>query len=218
VLSGVLWVLGTGAQWRELPDRYPPFQTYHRRFQQWVRNGKLEKVLGLLAKHLHERGKLSLREAFIDAMFASAKKGVLRSVLHAAARGQRSSLSPLITVFLSPSVYKALRPMKANSSKRSWQEASSTNSRPASSATELMTPTPWTGSSKKNTASNSSRHIEGDGARRPRMVDGCGATGNAGVWSGYLLGCTGFAGSSLVTSTTSRTFSVWSGSPVSCSC
>jgi transposase len=116
VLSGVLWVLGTGAQWRELPDRYPPFQTCHRRFQQWVRNGKLEKVLGLLAKHLHERGKLSLREAFIDATLASAKKGVLRSVLHAAARGQRSSLSPLITVFLSPSVYKALRPMKANSS------------------------------------------------------------------------------------------------------
>ena len=75
MLSGVLWVLGTGAQWRELPDRYQPFQTCHRCFQQWVRNGKLEKVLGLLAKHLHERGKLSLREAFIDATFAGAKKG-----------------------------------------------------------------------------------------------------------------------------------------------
>jgi transposase len=62
MLSGVLWVLGTGAQWRELPDRYPPYQTCHRRFQQWVPNSKLEKVLGLLAKHLHERGKLSLRE------------------------------------------------------------------------------------------------------------------------------------------------------------
>ena len=32
VLHGVLWVLGTGAQWRELPERYPPFQTCHRRF------------------------------------------------------------------------------------------------------------------------------------------------------------------------------------------
>ncbi len=40
VLTGVLWVLGTGAQWRELPEKYPPFQTYHRRFQQWVRSGK----------------------------------------------------------------------------------------------------------------------------------------------------------------------------------
>ena len=33
VLNGVLWVLGTGAQWRELPEKYPPFQTCHRRFQ-----------------------------------------------------------------------------------------------------------------------------------------------------------------------------------------
>ena len=99
VLSGVLWILGTGAQWRELPDRYPPFQTCHRRFQQWVRSGKLEKALRLLAKHLHDRGKLDLQEAFIDATFASAKKGVLRLARHAEARGQRFSLSPLITVF-----------------------------------------------------------------------------------------------------------------------
>ena len=40
MLNGVLWILGTGSQWRELPDRYPPFQTCHRRFQQWVRSGR----------------------------------------------------------------------------------------------------------------------------------------------------------------------------------
>ena len=36
VLNAVLWVLRTGAPWRDLPDRYPPYQTCHRRFQQWV--------------------------------------------------------------------------------------------------------------------------------------------------------------------------------------
>jgi len=75
VLNGVLWVLGTGAQWREMPEKYPPYQTCHRRFQQWVRNGKLGRALKLLAGHLHERGKLNLEEAFVDATFASAKKG-----------------------------------------------------------------------------------------------------------------------------------------------
>ena len=39
VLNGVLWVLRTGAPWADLPDRYPSFQTCHRRFQQWVRFG-----------------------------------------------------------------------------------------------------------------------------------------------------------------------------------
>ena len=49
VLNGVLWVLGTGAQWRELPEKYPPFQTGHRRFQQWVRNGRLEEAKIIVA-------------------------------------------------------------------------------------------------------------------------------------------------------------------------
>ena len=39
VLNGILWVLRTGAPWADLPDRYPAYQTCHRRFQQWVRSG-----------------------------------------------------------------------------------------------------------------------------------------------------------------------------------
>jgi hypothetical protein len=88
-------VPGTGAQWRELPEKYPPFQTCHRRFQQWVRTGKLEWALTLLARYLHERGQLNLDEAFVEATFASAKKGGLLLAPRAAARARRSSLSPL---------------------------------------------------------------------------------------------------------------------------
>jgi len=39
VLNGVLWILGSGAQWSEMPPKYPPYQTCHRRFQQWIRDG-----------------------------------------------------------------------------------------------------------------------------------------------------------------------------------
>src|SRR5208282_2466656 len=56
MLNGILWVLGTGVQWRELPKKYPPYQTCHRRFQQWVREGKLECILRALAEELHARG------------------------------------------------------------------------------------------------------------------------------------------------------------------
>jgi transposase len=129
VLDGILWVLGTGAQWRELPKKYPPYQTCHRRFQQWVREGKLERILRVLAEELQARGKLELEEAFIDASFTGAKKGASRSGRPSAARGRKSSLSPMLTVFLSPLLSKALRRTKANSSKASSDTASSTPSR-----------------------------------------------------------------------------------------
>ena len=121
--------LGYGAQWRELPQKYPPYQTCHRRFQQWVREGKLERILRVLAEELHARGKLQREEAFIDASFSGAKKGAWRLGPPNAARGRKSSLSPMITVFLSPLVSKALRRMRANSSKACSGTVSSTPSR-----------------------------------------------------------------------------------------
>ena len=130
VLHGVMWVLGTGAQWRELPEKYPPYQTCHRRFQQWIRSGKLEEALRLLARYLHERGQLNLEEAFVDATFASAKKGASPSGPPGAARARRSSLSPLITVFLSPYLSRALRLPSASLLKRLLPEVFSTNSQP----------------------------------------------------------------------------------------
>ena len=127
VLNGVLWILGTGAQWREMPPKYPPYQTCHRRFQQWVRSGALAKALRKLAQRLRAEGRLNLEEAFIDATFVAAKKGASELVLPSEAKGRRSRLSPLATVYLSPSVSKLLRRTKANWSKKPWATASWTN-------------------------------------------------------------------------------------------
>src|SRR6266436_3327996 len=75
VLNGILFILRTGAPWADLPDRYPPYQTCHRRFQQWVRSGVIRGVLAGLAEDLRLRGRFHLEEAFIDGSFAPAKKG-----------------------------------------------------------------------------------------------------------------------------------------------
>jgi transposase len=72
VLNGVLWVLRTGAPWADLPDRYPSFQTCHRRFQQWVRSGVMTRIMTALARELSSRGAIDVHEAFIDASFAPA--------------------------------------------------------------------------------------------------------------------------------------------------
>ena len=66
VLEGICWISGAGAQWADLPERYPPYRTYHRRFQEWERNGVLQRALETLAKDLEERGELDLSEYFID--------------------------------------------------------------------------------------------------------------------------------------------------------
>ena len=130
VLNGVLWVLRTGAPWADLPRRYPPYQTCHRRFQLWQRSGRLDRLLQRLAEDLRDRGKIDLTEAFVDATYAGAKKGALRSVQRAAARAPRSWRSATVMVFLSPSTWPALHRMRRTSSRPPSTPASSANSRP----------------------------------------------------------------------------------------
>ena len=101
VLEGVLWILRTGAQWSEMPNKFPPYQTCHRRFQRWVGEGALVELLRTLAQDLVARGDLDLAETFIDATFSGAKKGAVLLVQHAAAKGPRSWQLRSAMVFLS---------------------------------------------------------------------------------------------------------------------
>lgn len=90
MLNGVLWVLRTGSPWHDLPDRYPPYHTCHRRFQSCVRSGALRRVLHTLAEDLRLRGGIDASEAFLDGTFSGAKKGGSASARPSAARGRRS--------------------------------------------------------------------------------------------------------------------------------
>ena len=128
VMNGVLWVLRTGAPWADLPARFPPYQTCHRRFQLWSRSGVLEQVLFVLAQHLKEHGGLDVTECFIDATFAPAKKGAQVSARPSAARVQRSWQWQTALVFLSPCASPVLVRMKQHSSKTCWTDASSPRS------------------------------------------------------------------------------------------
>jgi hypothetical protein len=77
-----------------LPQKYPPYQTVHGRFQQWVRSGQLEKALRVLAGKLRQEGKLDAEEGFIDGSFAAAKKGASQWARPSGAKGRRSWPSP----------------------------------------------------------------------------------------------------------------------------
>src|SRR5215204_3319469 len=63
VMEGILWVLRSGARWKDLPREYPSATTCWRRLREWD-------------------------EVFADGTFASAKKGVPRSARPNAERVQ----------------------------------------------------------------------------------------------------------------------------------
>lgn len=112
VLNGVLWILRSGARWEDLPPRYGSAKTVHRRFQQWVRSGMIEKLLQTLAQDLHRRGRLDLKESFMDAMFVSAKKGALTWARPDGARGPKSWQWSTLMVFRSLCAQQAPLPTK----------------------------------------------------------------------------------------------------------
>ena len=118
VLNGILWILRTGAPWHDMPERYPPYQTCHRRFQKFIKDGTLNKILQALAEDLRDRGKIDLTECFIDGTFVPAKKGVLTSGKPSVARARRSWQLQTALVFLSLCTWPVLARMKSNLSKK----------------------------------------------------------------------------------------------------
>jgi transposase len=39
MVNALLWVLRTGAPWRDLPGHYPPWKSVHTRFSRWSKQG-----------------------------------------------------------------------------------------------------------------------------------------------------------------------------------
>ena len=104
VFNAVLWVLRTGAPWADLPRRYPPYQTCHRRFQRWIEIGLLPKLLAVLRRDLEERGGIEDVEGFIDGTYVPAKKGGTSSGSAVPAMQRRSWHSQTAMVFHSLSL------------------------------------------------------------------------------------------------------------------
>ena len=129
VLNGVLWILKTGAPWHDLPERYPPYQTCHRRYQTWVRTGVLDRVLLALAEDCRDRGHLDLSEGFIDGTFVIAKKGGLAWASPSEGKAPKSWSWEIALVFLSPSTWPVLRQLKSRSLNRPSPAASPQRSR-----------------------------------------------------------------------------------------
>ena len=99
-VEGIIWVLTTGARWKDLPKRFPSPTTCWRRHDEWCRDGTWQACWARLLQMLDRSRKINHEESFADGTFSSAKKGAIRSVKPNAAKAPRSWCSPMATACL----------------------------------------------------------------------------------------------------------------------
>jgi transposase len=56
MVNAVLWVLRTGAPWRDLPEHYPPWKSVYTRFSRWSQQGIWTGVLLELTRNADTEG------------------------------------------------------------------------------------------------------------------------------------------------------------------
>ena len=89
-LEGVLWVLRSGARWKDLPRSFPSYATCWRRFAQWSLDGVWDRAWSRLLSQLDQQGDIDWLEGFADGTFASAKKGAIALVQRSEAKAPSS--------------------------------------------------------------------------------------------------------------------------------
>ena len=87
MLDGVLWVMKTGAPWRDLPDRFGPWKTVYERFRRWRTDGTLDRVVARLQRDLDREGLIDWSAFCIDATSVRASR--------AAAGARKRGMQPL---------------------------------------------------------------------------------------------------------------------------
>ncbi len=66
IVNGILWILRTGAPWRDLPERYGSWSTVASRFYRWRRQGVWDQVLAELEAEGDLRGELDWEVHYVD--------------------------------------------------------------------------------------------------------------------------------------------------------
>ena len=72
VINGILWVLRTGAPWRDIPSRYGPWGTCSTRFHRWTQQGIWQKALQALQSQADQNGQLDWDVTALDGSYIKA--------------------------------------------------------------------------------------------------------------------------------------------------
>ncbi|WP_028984440.1 IS5 family transposase [Sporichthya polymorpha] len=58
VVEGIVWRFRTGAPWRDVPERFGPWNTVYKRFDRWARDGTWERLLAAVQARSDALGRL----------------------------------------------------------------------------------------------------------------------------------------------------------------
>ena len=96
-LEGILWVLRSGARWKDMPRSFPSYVTCWRRFTEWSLRGVWDRAWERLVRQLDDQGRVNWEEGFADGTFSAAKKGGIALVPPNGARAVSSWSSSMGT-------------------------------------------------------------------------------------------------------------------------
>ena len=86
VVSGIVYVIHNGLQWKDAPRAYGPHKTLYNRFVRWSRLGVFERIFAALAADAGTPERLMIDSTHLKAHRTAAsllKKGLLRAALDA---------------------------------------------------------------------------------------------------------------------------------------
>jgi transposase len=118
-LEGILWVLKTGARWKDLPREFPSPATCWRRLHEWAESGVLETIWTAFLDELDDQRLLDWDEVFVDGTFSPAKKGGAASAKPSVAREPSGCFWLMARVFLWHAGPRVLRLQRSRWSKTS---------------------------------------------------------------------------------------------------
>ena len=75
VMSGIVYRLRTGCQWRAIPREFGSGQTCHRRFQEWERQGVFQKLFICMLHYYDRRRGIQWQWGALDSATVKAPKG-----------------------------------------------------------------------------------------------------------------------------------------------
>jgi transposase len=130
VFEGILWVLKTGARWKDLPDRYPHPSTCWRRLREWHEHDVLKDMWRAFLSELDHDEVLDWDEVFVDGSFFPAKKGARESGRPSGEREQSAWYWSMAMVFLSEAIPTLPRRLRSSSLIRRLEKSESPRREP----------------------------------------------------------------------------------------